>query len=149
MDGEADRAAIEALVTRAYAVISGPPGAPRDWEGMRALYWPDARLTALRADGPWSGSVEDYIERGASFLTTSGFAESALVNRVLVFGDIAHAWSSYSGDWTEEDGSAGKTRGINSFQLRREPGGAWRIHSLLWQVENPAFPLPAEMEAPR
>lgn len=142
-------AEIEQLVAAAYAVISGPAGEPRDWEAMRAMYLPGAQMTAIRADGIESCTVDDYIAGKRDFLTDNGFTESALVNRIEVYGDIAHAWSSYSGDWTEADGRAGGTRGINSFQFRRDERGTWRIHSLLWQVETPDLPLPADMEATR
>lgn len=142
-----DATAIEGLVAAAYAVISGPAGEPRDWAAMRALYSPDANMTAIRPDGTESCTVDEYIAAKRDFLTDRGFSESALVNRIEVFGAIAHAWSSYSGDWTEPDGTGGTTRGINSFQFRRDEGGEWRIHSLLWQVETPAVPLPADMEA--
>lgn len=141
-----DTEAIEGLVARAYAVISGPAGAGRDWNAMRAMYLPGASMTAIRPDGTEVCTVEDYISAKRDFLTDCGFSESALVNRVEVFGDMAHAWSSYSGAWTEPGGGTGRTRGINSFQLRRDAGGDWRIHSLLWQVETPECPLPATME---
>ncbi len=142
-----DAIAIERLVAEAYAVISGPAGEPRDWAAMRAMYWPCARMTAIRPDGTESCTVEEYIATKRNFLTDRGFSESALVNRIEVFGAIAHAWSSYAGDWTEPDGTSGATRGINSFQFRRDENGEWRIHSLLWQVETPSLPLPADMEA--
>ena len=142
-------AAIEQLVTDAYAVISGPAGAERDWAAMRALYWPEARMTALRPTGSESCTVEEYITGKRAFLTDNGFGETALVNRVEVYGDIGHAWSSYDGAWTEADGTTGATRGINSFQVRRDQTGRWRIHSLLWLVETPACPLPADMETRR
>ena len=144
MGHKAEVEAIAAVVDRAYEVISGPAGAARDWEGMRALYLPEARMTALRPAGAESCTVEEYIAKKGDFLVDNGFAESALVNRIEVYGDIAHAWSSYSGDWTEPDGTAGKTVGINSFQLRRVQG-RWLIHSLLWQVETPEHPLPSDM----
>ena len=140
---------IARLVAEAYAVISGPARDPRDWDAMRAMYAPGASMTAIRPDGTESCSVEDYIAAKRDFLTERGFSESALVNRIKVFGAVAHAWSSYAGDWTEPDGTRGATRGINSFQFRRDGDGHWRIHSLLWQVETPALPLPAHMEAPR
>ena len=143
----ADHASIERTVDAVYAAISGPAGVERDWDAMRALYLPQARLTAIRADGIESGTLEEYIASKRDFLVANGFCEGTLVNRILVYGDIAHVWSSYSGDWTEPDGAVGGTRGINSFQLRRDESGTWRIHSLLWQVETPEFPLPADMEA--
>ncbi|MEX0341889.1 MAG: hypothetical protein AB3N06_04825 [Erythrobacter sp.] len=142
-----DVAAINRLIAEAYAVISGPAGAARDWDAMRAMYLPGAQMTAIRPGGTEVYTVEEYIAGKRGFLTDNGFSESALVNRIEVFGHMAHAWSSYSGDWTEPDGTVGSTRGINSFQFRRDETGAWRIHSLLWQVETPQIPLPADMKA--
>lgn len=146
MPGEADEiAAITRTINAVYAAISGPAGQERDWQAMRALYLPGARLTAIRADGIESLGLEEYIASKRDFLVRNGFAESTLVNRILVYGGIAHVWSSYSGDWSEADGTAGSTRGINSFQLMRQNDGSWLVHALLWQVEQPGIPLPADM----
>ncbi|MBX7494379.1 nuclear transport factor 2 family protein [Qipengyuania sp. 6B39] len=142
----ADHASIERTVDAVYAAISGPAGVERDWDAMRALYLPQARLTAIRADGIESGTLEEYIASKRDFLVANGFCEGTLVNRILVYGDIAHVWSSYSGDWTEPDGKKGATRGINSFQLMRQTDDSWRVLSILWQVEMPGLPLPADME---
>ena len=40
----ADVAALDAIITAAYDVISGPSGKKRDWDRERALYYPGARL---------------------------------------------------------------------------------------------------------
>lgn len=150
MPGEAeDRAAVARTVEAVYAAISGPAGKDRDWPAMRALYLPGAQLTAIRADGVERMDLEQYIAAKRDFLVANGFAEGTMVNRILVYGGIAHAWSSYTGGWTEPDGTTGGTRGINSFQLMRQDDGSWRVLSLLWQVEQPDIPLPADMEAPR
>lgn len=141
-----DIAAIGRTVDAVYAAISGSVGKERDWETMRALYLPDARLTAIRADGIESGTLEEYIASKRDFLVGNGFSEGTLVNRIVVYGDIAHAWSSYSGGWTEPDGTEGATTGINSFQFMRQPDGRWRVLSLLWQVATPDLPLPRDME---
>ena len=143
---EHEQAAINDAIATVYAVISGPVGQPRDFDRMRTLFLPDARMTALRTDGFWSGSVEDYIAQSGPFLVERGFTESALVNRIEVYGDIAHAWSSYAGTWTNEDDSAGSVRGINSFQLMRQDDGRWLVQSIYWQAETPDNPLPADME---
>ncbi len=144
---QADTDAIDRTVAAVYAAISGGIGEDRDWDAIRALYLPDARLTAIRADGIESSTLEEYIASKREFLVANGFSESTLVNRIAVYGDMAHAWSSYSGGWTEPDGTRGATRGINSFQLMRQPDDSWRVLSILWQVERPGLPLPAEMEA--
>lgn len=140
-----DRAAIEATLDQVYGVISGPVSQPRDFERMKTLFTPDARLTAIIASGLRGGTVEDYIERSGKFLVEQGFTERRLVNRIDIFGDLAHAWSSYEGAFTNADGTPGKVRGINSFQLVRQSDGRWLVQSIFWQSEAPERPLPPDM----
>lgn len=140
----ADRAAVERAVAEVYAVISGPVGQPRDFDHMRTLFTPDARMTAITARGLAGGTVEDYITRSGAMLTESGFTERSLVNRVELYGDLAHVWSSYEGTFANADGSEGSVRGINSFQLVRQDG-RWLVQSIFWQAEAPERPLPHDM----
>jgi hypothetical protein len=42
-----DVASIDAIVTAAYDVISGPSGKKRDWDRERSLFYPGARLMPL------------------------------------------------------------------------------------------------------
>ena len=142
---EQAQAEIPQVLAKVYAAISGPVGQERDWDAMRALFTDDARLYAITSQGMRGGTVEDYIARSGAFLVQSGFTESALVNRVEVYGDLAQAWSSYSGTFTQADGTPGSVRGINSFQLMRAEGGRWLVHSIFWQAETPDTPLPADM----
>jgi hypothetical protein len=141
-----DLTAINAALDGVYAVISGPVGQPRDFARMKTLFTPDARLTAIGSRGLSGGTVDDYVARSGSFLVSGGFTEKALVNRIEVYGDLAHAWSSYEGFFTNPDGTAGKVRGINSFQLVRQTDGRWLVQSIFWQAEAPDRPLPADME---
>lgn len=143
----ADKTAIDATLDAVYAVISGPVGQPRDFDAMRAMFTDDARLYAVGPNGTMGGgTLDDYIERSGPFLVNNGFTETALVNRIEVYGDVAHAWSSYAGTFTQ-NGEPGSVRGINSFQLHRQADGRWLIHSIFWQAERPGLPLPADMEA--
>ncbi len=137
----ADESAIGAALDAVYGVISGPAGQARDWARMRTLFTPEARLTAIGANGPRGGTVDDYIIRSGPMLTKSGFTERELTRRVEVHGDLAHAWSSYEGTG---DGGKLKVRGVNSVQLVRQ-NGRWLVQSILWQHESPARPLPADM----
>ena len=43
-----DVTSIDAIITAAYAVISGPAGKKRDWDRERSLYYPGARLSQER-----------------------------------------------------------------------------------------------------
>lgn len=145
----ADVAAVEAALDAVYAVISGPVGQPRDFERMKTLFTPDARLTAITAKGLSGGTVDDYVSRSGTFLVEQGFTETALTNRVEIYGDLAQAWSSYEGHFTRPDGVPGEVRGINSFQLVRQPDGRWLVQSILWQAATPDNPLPADMAGRR
>jgi hypothetical protein len=88
---------------------------------------------------------EDRVPHRAAAggLEKVGFTEKELTRRIEIYGNVAQVWSSYAG--TSTDGSV-NVRGINSFQLARQPDGRWLVHSILWQAE----PLPApprDMEA--
>ena len=137
----ADEAAIGAALKDVYGVISGPAGQARDWAKMRTLFTPDARLTAIGAKGLQGGTVGDYIAKSGPSLTRIGFTERELARRVEIYGDLAHAWSSYEGTG---DGGKLKVRGINSFQLVRQ-NGRWLVQSIFWQAESPMRLLPADM----
>lgn len=134
-------AAIDEAVANVYAVISGPVGQERNFEAMRAMFTPDARLTAMTPRGLMGGTVDEYITRSGPFLVQSGFTESELARRMEIYGNIAHVWSSYSGTYGEDEA----VRGINSFQLVRIDG-RWLVQSIFWQAESPDNPLPADMQ---
>ena len=136
---QAEEQAIGAALDAVYAVISGPAGKPRDWARMRTLFAPEARLTAIGSKGASGGTVEDYIAKSGPLLTQAGFTERELARRVEIYGNLAHAWSSYEGT-----GDKIRVRGINSFQLVKQ-NGRWLVQSILWQAENAATPLPADM----
>jgi hypothetical protein len=138
-----EEAKVIAAIADVYAVISGPAGQKRDWAYMRTLFTPDARLYAVGARGLQGGSVDDYISRSGPSLEKVGFTERELNRRMELYGNLAQVWSSYAG--TSTDGSV-NVRGINSFQLARQPDGRWLVHSILWQAENPPLPLPRDME---
>jgi hypothetical protein len=135
---------IRAAIADVYAVISGPAGQKRDFARMKTLFTPDARLYAVGQRGLQGGSLDNYIERSGPFLEKVGFTEKELTRRMEIYGNVAQVWSSYAG--TSTDGSV-NVRGINSFQLARQPDGRWLVHSILWQAENPSLPLPRDMEA--
>ena len=139
-----DVARIDALLSEVYAVISGPAGEARDWDAMRALFTPEARLEGIGPNGLSGGSLEDYIAQSGPLLVETGFVERELGRRIELYGNLAHAWSSYEGVFTM-NGEERRIRGINSFQLLQQPDGSWRVHSILWQPEASAFPLPVDM----
>ncbi len=141
---QSDAAAIRTAITAVYRAISGPVGEPRDWQTFRKLFTQDAQLQAITPTGLRGGSIDDYIALSGEGLVAFGFIEEELTNRIAIYGNLAHVWSSYEGRFTR-DGKNESLRGINSFQLYKGVDGIWRVRSLLWQQETPQFPLPDDM----
>lgn len=143
-----DEEDIRTVVKAIYAMISGPAG-PRDWSRHADYFHPDCRQirTGVDEDGkPWAMllSPEEYRENVTPFFTESAFYEIELQCEVRIFGNMAHAWSSYE---ARQDLQTPKPerRGINSIQFYKDEGGKWRIISMIWDNERPGLELPADM----
>jgi hypothetical protein len=136
---------INHLMTAIYDVISGPPG-PRNWDRFRSLFVPEARLTSTVKNPNRSAirllTVEDFVTQGGSYFDTHPFFESAIVNKVQRFGNIAQVFSSYESRNAKEEKPF--VRGINSMQMFYD-GKRWWMLSILWDEESPNNPLPANM----
>jgi hypothetical protein len=144
-----DVASPGAIVQTVYSVISGPMGAPRDWPRLRSLMAPGAIfvVTGAGADGAIktrSFSVEDYIAASSKAVASMAFYEHGVVSQVWRYAHIATVVSPYESRHAPAD--APFQRGINTFQLAND-GMRWRIISISWEGETPAFPLPPEATA--
>ena len=143
----ADVASIDAIVAAVYDVISGPAGKQRDWDRMRSLFAPGARLipTGPRQTGGYGSrvvSVEDYISRNTPFFEKEGFFEREISRVTEQFGQIAHVFSTYDSKHAASDAKP-FARGINSIQLMND-GKRWWILTIFWQGEDEKTPLPAK-----
>jgi hypothetical protein len=124
----------EAIVNAVYSVISGGKGQARDWDRMRSLFVPDARLIPAVAASAANGgagrsdvlmlSVDGYIERSGSRLTSDGFFERSIHNEMEQFGNIVQVWSTYESRHNLDDAKP-FARGINSFQLLKDGDRYW------------------------
>ncbi|HUF25806.1 MAG TPA: hypothetical protein VMM18_02395 [Gemmatimonadaceae bacterium] len=143
----ADVESIDAIIAALYDVISGPAGQRRDWDRMRSLFVPGARLIPVRvpADGPATPvvvDVEGYIARSGPMLERDGFFEREIGRRSEVFGHIAHVFSTYDSKRTLDDPQP-FMRGINSIQLLND-GTRWWIVTVFWDSERPGQPIPPQ-----
>ena len=143
----ADVASEDAIIAALYDVISGGAGVERDWDRMRSLFIPGARLipTFVAADGTirhlvWT--VEEYIERSGPMLERDGFFESELHRVSERFGNVVHAFSTYDSRRTLEDPEP-FMRGINSIQLLFD-GNRWWVATIMWDSERANNPIPAQ-----
>lgn len=141
----ADVASVDAIIAAVYDVISGPAGKKRDWDRMRSLFVPGARLipTGPKPTGGYGarvGTLEDYITRGGPYLESQGFFEKEIARKTETFGNIAHAFSTYESRHKAEDEKP-FARGINSIQLVND-GTRWWVVTIFWQGEDEKTPLP-------
>jgi hypothetical protein len=143
----ADVASPDAIMAATYDVISGPAGQKRDWDRMRSLFYPGARLirTASKKEGGMSAtsfSVQEYIDRASVYFEKNGFWEREIARRTEKWGNILQAFSTYESRHDAKDATP-FVRGINSFQLFFD-GTRWWVITIYWQEETPENPLPAE-----
>jgi hypothetical protein len=142
----------EAILNAVYSVISGGKGQPRDWDRMRSLFVPDARLIPAVASSAANGgaahsdaiflTVDGYIERSGARLTSDGFFEHSIHNEIEQFGNIVQVWSTYESRHNLDDAKP-FARGINSFQLLKDGDRYWVVN-IFWDSESPAKPIPAK-----
>src|ERR1700682_2870308 len=142
-----DVASIDAIITAAYDVISGPAGQKRDLERERSLFLPGARLGPTAAEARSTGGiaprildVEGYIARVEPYFAQTGFYEKEVARRTEQFGQIAQVWSTYESRPSESDPEP-FMRGINSIHLFND-GTRWWIVTIYWQHESAEAPLP-------
>ena len=140
----------EAILNAVYSVISGAKGQQRDWDRMRSLFIPDARLIPAVAASAANGgagrsdaivlTVDGYIERSGARLTSDGFFEHSVNNVMEQFGNIVEVWSTYESRHNLDDAKP-FTRGINSFQLLKDGDRYWVVN-IFWDSETPNKPIP-------
>ena len=141
----ADVASIDSIIAAVYNVISGPAGKKRDWDRMRSLFVPGARLipTGPRQAGGYGSrvlTVDEYIERASGLFEKEGFYETEAARVTEQFGQIAHAFSTYESRHAPGDAKPFQ-RGINSIQLMND-GKRWWVLTIFWQGEGEKTPLP-------
>lgn len=141
-----DVASRDAILGALYDVISGPAGQKRDWDRMRSLFVPGARLipAVYRPDSVptlrmWD--VEQYIATAGPRLETGGFFERQIARRTERFGGVVHVFSTYESRRAATDATP-FARGINSIQLWFD-GQRWWIVTIYWEGERPGNPIPA------
>ena len=138
-----DSAAIRATLDALYAWISGPAGR-REPAALEALFVEGGRLVPTRPVGDGCRFTAlgpgEFAAKVNAALEERPFYESQAEVRILVFGNLAHAWSQYDGRDAKD--APPVARGVNSVQLLKVDG-AWKVLSVAWDVERPDNRLPS------
>jgi hypothetical protein len=140
----ADVGSIDGMIRAYYAVITGPPGQPRQWSRDRTLYIPDMRFVAAEVDAkgrpePRIMSHQQFVDSSDASLVAKGFDEREIHRVTQRFGNIAHVFSTY--ETREKSDGPVLARGINSIELFWD-GTRWWIASAIWDEERPDNPIP-------
>ncbi len=148
-----DVSSIDGLIKALYDVISGPAGQPRDWNRMKSLFAPGARMMPTRPPQPPAdtGSMavwtpDEYVSRAGPRLEKDGFFEREIGRAMERYGNITQIFSTYESRRTAADPKP-FMRGINSIQAWFD-GKRWWIVSIFWEGETPTNPIPAKYVKP-
>ncbi len=137
------------LVAALYDEVTFPAGAAPDWDRVRSMFL-DQAVIVLRTsrEDTTVFSVDGFVEDFVAFIEranvqATGFTETILRTKPLVFGDIAHVLVLYEASLPGSPGPP--QQGVDSFQLVRR-GGRWWIASVVNEIPAPDRPLPAELQ---
>lgn len=140
--------AVQAAIDDLYEVISGPVGAPRDWERFYNMYTPNAVMGAVSPGPDGQGQAvtfgpEGYIERSGEWLVENGFSEVATRTEITLYGELAYAKSAYEGT----NGATGETflYGVNFITLFKIDG-EWKVAAILWRQADENWPVDAAFD---
>lgn len=136
---------MDSTIATLYAVISGEKGQERDWELMKFLFHPDAKLipSGKNQAGTYIArylTPNDYIAGSGKWLVENGFFEKEIHRSVHTFGNISQVFSTYEAFKSQAD-TQPFMRGINSIQLLND-GERWWIINIYWTQETQENPIP-------
>lgn len=125
-----------------YSAVCFPEGGCPDWEAMKPLFYPWARLTRITPEGMDALDMQGFIDLFSEMIESgaiTGFYEVETKRRVEFFGSVAHVLSAYVTQCSPEATKI-LAQGLNSLQLIWADG-KWRIASLCWDEGSRKSPV--------
>ena len=140
----ADVGTITDIMRVSYEVISGPAGAPRQWDRDRTLYMSGATfVSTAKRDGKVQTTImttEEYRRKSDARFVAEGLFETEIGSRVERFGNVAQVRSVSVARRTPTGPI--EARYVNYVQLFWD-GNRWWIAGAVWDQERPDNPIPA------
>jgi hypothetical protein len=134
--------ALDKTLREMYEVISFPEGGEPDWERMKTVFHPQARITRITPEGIdyfdlplFQAMAMEMLDRGVY----TCFFEEEIARQAQIFGSVGHVLSAYQTKGSPRASSC-LARGVNSIQLLWA-GSSWQVLSLLWDEATPGNPL--------
>jgi hypothetical protein len=140
-----DTKSVQNILDAYYDCISGPIGKKRDFERLKNLFHPDARLIYSN----WSNetgkayllvfkTVDEFISK-LGYLDKKGFYEHEVSNITHSFSSVTQVFSTYR--FRVEDKSIPNGQGITSYDIFYDGERYW-ILSMFWAAENQKYKIP-------
>ncbi len=134
-----NKGAILGVIRQLYEALNWNDTKAPAWDAFKSCFHETARLypSARPLDALSVDSFVDRMDAQRKNGNLAVFSEAMLGEDVLVFGNIAVAFSAYETTMNGGD----RSRGLNAFHLARD-GEAWKVLSLAWDNETADQPLP-------
>lgn len=140
-----DTKSVQNILDAYYDCISGPIGEQRDFERLKNLFHPEARLIYSN----WSDetgkayllvfkTVDKFISK-LGYLDKKGFYEHEVSNITHSFSSVTQVFSTYR--FRVEDKSIPDGQGITSYDIFYDGERYW-ILSMFWAAENQKYKIP-------
>ena len=135
---QSDVATLDAILLAFYETVSGAVGQPRDWDRLRSLFLPGARLMPIVSiPGEKAGvrllSTEDFIQRVEPIFAKEDFWERETSRQTETIGHFAHVLSFYES--LRDPNGPPFEHSVNSVQLLND-GHRWWIVNLMWNTSR-------------
>lgn len=144
-----DVGSVDGVMRAFYEVTNVAPGAPRQWARDRTLYVPWIHFVALGKGSTGRPAVtlwtHDEFVAASDALMAKGFVEREIHRNTRTYGNMVHVDSTY--EILPGPDSPVRGRGVNSLDLYFD-GQRWWVASVVWQSEDAAHPIPAELLPP-
>lgn len=134
---------LDNVVPTLYSIVSGPAGAKHDWDMLRKLFAPEAKITPVFHDGSkpviQSLTVDAFVSLNKELFKNQGFFETEVDSQVFSVGHMATVISLYESRQAPE--AAPYSTGVNSFQLLND-GRRWCVVSVTWDSDKGGHVMP-------
>lgn len=132
---------LQEITKTLYGIVSGKAGSERNWQLMRQLFQPNARISPIfnNPNGHTieSFSVDEFIKLNKEVFADVDFFETEVSSKIYRFGNTATIISQYES--RDKLDAAPYSTGVNSFQLVND-GERWCVISVTWDSDKGRYP---------
>lgn len=129
---------IDSIVPAIFEIVSGEKGEERDWELMKTIFHPEARLILNHPNsegesGIYFFTIEEYIERFAASFREMDLYEQEVHRITNKFGNMVQVYSTYASFKNEEEKDLEpQKQGMAGIQLYHD-GERWWVITMYWK----------------